>query len=142
MPSVKMGKRTWASRHCRNWDPPPPKNQDSVETEEQVISIVVESQELEREICISFVYASCNIEKRRELWRHLEELAEDQANQVAWELELCTAQGLLCIVAIGILATNRKKNLSNGNTGTNTLRLTKSSSHASLEPISSSTWKG
>nr|GLL30873.1 hypothetical protein E3P99_02043 [Ipomoea trifida] len=55
------------------------------------------------------------------------------------ELELSTAQGLLGIVAIGILAAHRQKNLPNGNTSTRTLRLAESPSHASLKPISSST---
>nr|GMD61687.1 FHA domain-containing protein At4g14490-like [Ipomoea batatas] len=79
------------------------------------------------------------VEKLQEFMLHQKNAKENTLKVEARELELCTAQGLLCIVAIGILATNRKKNLSNGNTGTNTLRLTKSSSHASLEPISSST---
>jgi len=57
------------------------------------------------------------------------------------ELELSTTKSLLSMVTMGILATNRQKNLSNSNTSTSTQSFTKSTSHTSLKPISSSTRK-
>lgn len=57
------------------------------------------------------------------------------------ELELSTAESLLGMVAVVVLATNREEDLPNGDTGTCTLRLTESTPHSSLEPISPSTRK-
>lgn len=57
------------------------------------------------------------------------------------ELEFGTAQSFLCMMAIAILATNRQKNLANAHPCTSSQRLSKCTSHSSLQPISSSTWK-
>jgi len=57
------------------------------------------------------------------------------------ELEFCTAKSLLSMVTVAVLAMNWQKNLSNCNSSTSSLWFTESTSHASLEPISSTTWK-
>ncbi|MDG2861147.1 hypothetical protein P7M27_26230, partial [Vibrio parahaemolyticus] len=57
------------------------------------------------------------------------------------ELELGTAKGLLGMMAVAVLAADRKKDLSNSHSSTSTLWLSKSTSHSSLEPISTSTRK-
>ncbi|KAI5398973.1 hypothetical protein KIW84_064369, partial [Lathyrus oleraceus] len=57
------------------------------------------------------------------------------------ELKLSTTKSLLSILAVAILAANREKHLSNSHPSTNTLWLSKSTSHTSLKPISSSTGK-
>jgi len=57
------------------------------------------------------------------------------------ELELGTTKGLSGMDSIVGLAAHRKEDLANGNTGTNSLWLTKSTPHTSLEPISPGTRK-
>ena len=57
------------------------------------------------------------------------------------ELKLSTTESLLSMLAVAVLASNGKKNLTNGDSCTSSLWLTKSTSHPSLEPISSGTWK-
>jgi len=57
------------------------------------------------------------------------------------ELELSTTESLSGMDGIVGLAAHRKKDLANGNTGTDTLRLTKSTPHTGLEPISPSARK-
>ncbi|KAI5405308.1 hypothetical protein KIW84_052183, partial [Lathyrus oleraceus] len=55
------------------------------------------------------------------------------------ELELSTTECLLCMMAIVVLASDGKKHLTNSNPSTCSKWLSKSSSHTSLKPISSST---
>ena len=57
------------------------------------------------------------------------------------KLELSAAKGLLSMVAVTVLATDRKQDLPDSNTGTSSLGLSKSTPHSSLEPISPSTRK-
>merc|ERR1712189_161909 len=56
-----------------------------------------------------------------------------------WELELGTSQSFNCSGFMSIFTTNRHQRLTNVDTGNCSLRFTISSSHSSLEPISSST---
>jgi len=57
------------------------------------------------------------------------------------EFELGTAKSLLCMVAVAVLAADREEDLPDCHSSTSTLWLSKSTSHSSLEPISSGTWK-
>ncbi|KAF4362892.1 hypothetical protein G4B88_014229 [Cannabis sativa] len=59
----------------------------------------------------------------------------------AMELELSTAEGLLSMMAVAVLATNGEKDLTNADSGTHALRFPESTSHSCLEPISSSARK-
>ena len=68
-------------------------------------------------------------------------LPADNDLLTARELELSTAKSLLSMWAIRVFATDWQKNLTDANTSTNTLGLTKSTPHASLKPISPSTWQ-
>ncbi|XP_031095329.1 uncharacterized protein LOC115999629 [Ipomoea triloba] len=51
-----------------------------VEVSEQVITLRVQSPELEKEMLVSCVYASCNGRVRKELWGQLETMAEGMGN--------------------------------------------------------------
>jgi hypothetical protein len=55
------------------------------------------------------------------------------------ELELGTSQGLNNGILVLVVASDREKDLSNTNTGNSSVSLTESTSHSSLEPISSGT---
>ena len=57
----------------------------------------------------------------------------------AGELEFGTTESLLCMGAVVIPATNRKKDLADVNTSTSPQWLPKSTPHASLEPVGPST---
>jgi hypothetical protein len=59
----------------------------------------------------------------------------------ARELELGTTESLGSVDGIVGLAAHRKKDLSNSDTGTDTLRLPKSTPHSGLQPISPSARK-
>ncbi|XP_019166699.1 PREDICTED: uncharacterized protein LOC109162453 [Ipomoea nil] len=55
-----------------------------VEVRQQVVTIKIESAEWEKEAYVSFVYASCNVRERRELWDCLENLAKGEIGQNSW----------------------------------------------------------
>lgn len=57
----------------------------SVEQNEQIITVKAENAEIEGEFWMSFVYASCNPRKRRELWEEIGELNQAIENQ-AWAI--------------------------------------------------------
>ena len=59
----------------------------------------------------------------------------------ARELKLSSTKRLLGMMAVAILAANRKKDLTNGYSSTSTLGFSKCTSHSCLKPISSRTRK-
>lgn len=68
-------------------------------------------------------------------------LATDNDLLTARELELGTAESLLSMLSIVVLAPDREQDLTNSHPGTCPQGLSKSTPHASLEPISSCTRK-